>query len=69
MSTANQRVKALATSIQLANQTFKEGGTHLALMHIEEGPHIDEHNADFPEIATTIYHRINHNKKTVKYAQ
>ena len=56
MSTANQRVKALATSIQLANQTFKEGGTHLALMHIEKGLHIDERNADLLEIAATIYY-------------
>ena len=69
MSTANQRVKVLETSIQLANQTFKEGETHLALKHIEEGLHIDEHNADLLETANTLYHRLNDNKKTVKYAQ
>ena len=68
MSTANQRVKALETSIQLTSQTLKEGEIHLALEYIEEGLHIDEHNADLLEIAATIYHRIN-NRKTVEYAQ
>ena len=32
MSTANQRIKSLETSIQLANQTFKEEKTNL--LHI-----------------------------------
>jgi predicted Zn-dependent protease len=69
MNTANQSVKALAKSIRLANQTFKEGKTNLAFKHIEEGFHIDEHNVHLLEIAGTIHYQLNDNKKTIKYAQ
>ena len=69
MNTANQSVKALETSIRLANQTFKEGETNLALKHIEEEFDIDEHNVHLLEIAGTIHYKLNDNKKTVQYAQ
>ena len=69
MNTANQSVKALAKSIRLANQTFKEGKTNLALKHIEGGFHTDEHNVHLLEIAGTIHYKLNDNKKTVQYAQ
>ena len=69
MNTANQSVKALAKSIRQANQTFKEGKTNLALKHIEEGFHIDEHNAHLLEIAGTTHYQLNDNKKTIQYAR
>ena len=68
MNTASQSVKALAKSIRLANQTFKEGKTNLTLKHIEGGFHVDEHNVHLLEIAATIHCQLNNNKKTVQYA-
>ena len=69
MSTTNQQLQALEASIQFARQKFKAEETDLALQHIKEGLHLDQHNAQLLEIAANIYLRLNNNEKAVQCAK